>query len=308
MDLDNKKATRQSYGEALVELGKENENVVVLDADLSGATKTSLFAKEFPDRFFDIGIAEADMMGTAAGMSTCGKIPYASTFAMFAAGRAYDQIRNSICYPHLNVKICATHAGITVGEDGATHQMIEDISLMRTIPGLTVISVSDDIQTKWAVKEISKYEGPVYLRLSRLATPIIYEESQKFELGKGIQIGKGTDATVFATGVTVFEALKAKEELEKSGIRIRVVDIHTIKPIDKELIIKCAQETKKLVSVEDHNVIGGLGSSVAEVLTQNYPQKLVRLGIKDVFGKSGKAEELMREFGITSDKIIETIK
>lgn len=304
---DEKKATRQSYGEALAELGEKNENVVVLDADLAGATKTSIFAKKFPKRFFDIGIAEADMIGTAAGFATCGKIPYASTFGMFAAGRAYDQIRNSVCYPKLNVKICATHCGITVGEDGATHQMIEDISMMRTVPNMTVISVSDDTQTRWAVEEISKINGPVYLRLSRLATPIIYDENQKFEIGKMVQIGEGTDATVFATGVTVSEAIKAKNELEKQGINIRVVDIHTIKPIDKDMIIKCAKETKKLISIEDHNVIGGLGSAIAEVLTEEYPKKLVRLGIKDTFGKSGKAEELMKYFGINYESIIREV-
>ena len=304
---DEKKATRQSYGEALAELGEKNENVVVLDADLAGATKTSIFAKKFPERFFDIGIAEADMIGTAAGFATCGKIPYASTFGMFAAGRAYDQIRNSVCYPKLNVKICATHCGITVGEDGATHQMIEDISMMRTVPNMTVISVSDDTQTRWAVEEISKINGPVYLRLSRLATPIIYDENQKFEIGKMVQIGEGTDATVFATGVTVSEAIKAKNELEKQGINIRVVDIHTIKPIDKDMIIKCAKETKKLISIEDHNVIGGLGSAIAEVLTEEYPKKLVRLGIKDIFGKSGKAEELMKYFGINYESIIREV-
>lgn len=305
MDINNKKATRQSYGEALLELGKENENIVVLDSDLASATKTDLFAKEFPNRFFDMGIAEQNMISTAAGMSTCGKIPYASTFAVFAAGRAYDQIRNSVCYPHLNVKICATHAGITVGEDGATHQMIEDISLMRTLPNMTVISTSDDIQTKWAVKEISKIDGPVYLRLSRLATPIIYDESQKFEIGKATQIGEGIDGTIFATGVTVSEAIKAQEELKNKGINVRVIDIHTIKPIDKDMIIKCAKETKKLVSIEDHNIIGGLGSAISEVLTDEYPTKLIRLGIKDTFGKSGKAEQLMKYFGITAENIIE---
>ena len=304
---EEKKATRQSYGEALLELGKENEKIVVLDADLAGATKTGIFAKEYPERFFDMGIAEQDMMSTAAGLATCGKIPYASTFAIFAAGRAYDQIRNSISYPKLNVKICATHAGITVGEDGATHQMIEDISLMRTIPNMTVISVSDDTQTKWAVKEISKIKGPVYLRLSRLNTPIIYDENQKFELGKAIQIGEGTDASIFATGVTVAEAIKAKEELEKQGINIRVIDVHTIKPIDEEMIIKCAKETKKLISVEDHNIIGGLGSSICEVLCEKCPTNLTRLGIKDTFGKSGKAEELMKYFGIDKDSIIEAV-
>lgn len=307
MDENIKKATRQSYGEALLELGKENKNIVVFDADLSTATKTNIFAKEFPERFYDMGIAEQNMISTAAGMSTCGKIPYASTFAVFAAGRAYDQIRNSVCYPKLNVKICATHAGVTVGEDGATHQMIEDISLMRTLPNMTVLSTSDDAQTKWAVKEISKINGPVYLRLSRLATPIIYGENQKFEIGKAVQIGEGTDATIFATGVTVSEAIRAQEILENKGIKVRVVDIHTVKPIDKDMVIKCAKETKKLISVEDHNVIGGLGSAISEVLTEEYPVKLVRMGINDTFGKSGKAIELMQYFGITAENIVEKV-
>lgn len=299
-----KKATRQSYGEALLELGKENEKVVVLDADLSGATKTNLFAKEFPERFLDMGIAEANMMGTAAGLASCEKIPYASTFAVFAAGRAYDQIRNSICYPNLNVKICATHAGITVGEDGATHQMLEDISMMRTLPNMIVMSTSDDMQTKWAVKEISKIQGPVYLRLARMKTSQIYDENQIFEIGKAVQIGEGTDGTVFATGVAVEQALKAQKELKEKGIEIRVVDVHTIKPIDKEMIIKCAKETKKLVSIEDHNIIGGLGSAISEVLIEEYPVKLERMGVKDTFGKSGKAEELMKYFEITATDIV----
>ena len=304
---DIKKATRQSYGEALVELGKENENVVVFDADLSTATKTMLFAKKFPDRFFEMGIAEQDMLATAAGFSTCGKIPYVSTFAVFAAGRAYDQIRNSICYPKLNVKICATHSGITVGEDGATHQMLEDLSLMRTLPNMTVMCTSDDTQTKWAIKEISKINGPVYLRLSRMETPIIYEENQNFEIGKAVQIGEGTDATVIATGDVVAEAIKAKEELENRGINIRVLDMHTIKPIDKEQIVKCAKETKRIITIEDHNIIGGLGSSVCEVLAEEYPCKVTRMGIQDIFGKSGKAEELMEYFGITAKNIVEEI-
>lgn len=308
MNMDKKVATRKSYGEALAQLGKENPNVVVLDADLAGATKTDMFAKQFPDRFFDMGIAEANMMATAAGFATCGKIPYASTFAVFAAGRAYDQIRNSICYPKLNVKICATHCGVTVGEDGATHQMIEDLSLMRTLPNMTVMSTSDDTQTKWAIKEIAKIQGPVYLRLARMEIPIIYDENTKFEIGKAIQIGEGTDGTVFATGITVSEAIKAQEILKQEGINIRVVDMHTIKPIDKEIIIKSAKETKKLISIEDHNIIGGLGSAISEILTEEYPTKLIRLGIKDVFGKSGKAEELIKYFGITADNIIEVMK
>ena len=305
MDINNKKATRQSYGEALAELGKENKNVVVLDADLAEATKTGIFAKEFPNRFFDMGISEQDMISTAAGLSTCGKIPYASTFAVFAAGRAYDQIRNSVAYPKLNVKICATHSGITVGEDGATHQMLEDIALMRTMPNMKVISPSDDIETKWAIEEAYKQVGPVYVRLSRLATPIIYEENQKFEFGKMIQIGEGTDATIFATGDVVSEAIKAKEELEKKKIYVRVIDVHTIKPIDEEMIIKCAKETKRLISIEDHNIIGGLGSAISEVLTNYYPAKLERMGIKDEFGKSGKAEELIKYYGLDAKNIVD---
>ena len=307
LDLKEKKATRQSYGEALVELGKSRDDIVVLDADLSTATKTKLFAKEFPQRFFDIGIAEQDMMSTAAGFATCNKIPYASTFAVFAAGRAYDQIRNSICYPNLNVKICVTHSGITVGEDGATHQMLEDISLMRTLPNMTVMCTSDDTQTKWAVKEITKIKGPVYLRLSRYETPIIYDENTKFEIGKAIEIGKGTDATIIATGDVVAEAIKAQQELKQQGIKVRVLDIHTIKPIDTEAIIRAAKETKKIVTIEDHNIIGGLGSSVCEVLAENYPTKVIRMGINDVFGKSGTAEELMKYFKITAEDIIKQI-
>ena len=298
MNYDEKKASRQSYGEVLCELGEENSNIIVLDADLSTATKTEIFAKKFPDRFFDMGIAEADMYGTAAGFATTGKIPYASTFAVFAAGRAYDQIRNSIC---------ATHAGITVGEDGATHQMIEDLSMMRTLPNMKVFSPSDDRQTKWIIKEISKIDGPCYVRLCRLATPLIYDENQKFEIGKMVQIGDGTDATIFATGVTVSEAIKAQEELKEKGINVRVVDVHTIKPIDEEMIIKCAMETKKLISVEDHNIIGGLGSAISEVLSDKCPSLLTRIGINDVFGKSGSATKLMEYFGIDKQGIINKI-
>ena len=302
MDINRKIATRASYGEALAELGSENENVVVLDADLSGATKTSVFAKKFPDRFFDVGIAEQDLMGTATGMATFGKIPYVSTFAVFAAGRAYDQVRNTIAHTNSNVKICATHAGITVGEDGATHQ---DIGMMKAIPNMTVICPSDDTQTKWIIKEISKIDGPVYVRLSRLATPVIYEEDNQFEIGKGVQIGNGTDATIIATGVTVAEAIKAQEILKGKGIDVRVVDMHTIKPIDKELIIKCAKETKRIITIEDHSTIGGLGSSVCDVLSENYPTKVEKMGINDKFGESGKAEELMRFYGIDAQAIVE---
>ena len=305
MNYNEKKATRQSYGEELAEIGID-ENVVVLDADLSSATKTNIFAKKYPNRFFDVGIAEQNMMSMAAGLATCGKIPYASTFAIFAAGRAYDQIRNSICYPNLNVKICATHAGVTVGEDGATHQMLEDLSLMRTLPNMTVMCTSDDTQTKWALRKIKEINGPVYLRLCRLATPKIYEE-ENFEIGKGIQIGDGTDATVIATGVTVSEAIKAMEELKERGINIRVIDMHTIKPIDKEIIIKSAKETKKIITVEDHNIIGGLGGAVCEVLCQEYPTKVIRMGINDSFGISGNAEELLKYFKIDKDSIIENV-
>lgn len=314
MVLDKKIATRQSYGEALAELGTENENVVVLDADLSGATKTSIFAKKFPNRFFDIGIAEQDMMGTAVGLSTFGKIPYVSTFAVFAAGRAYDQVRNAIAHTNANVKICATHAGITVGEDGATHQMLEDIGMMRALPNMLVLSTSDDVQTKWIIKEISKINSPVYVRLSRLAIPVIYDEqfmmenNIEFKIGKGIQFGDGTDVSIIATGITVAEALKAQEILKNEGINARVIDMHTIKPIDQELIIKCAKETSKIITVEDHSIIGGLGSAVCEVLAEKYPTKVIRMGINDVFGESGKAEELIKKYKIDCESIIETVK
>ena len=304
---DIKIATRQSYGEALAKLGRENKNVVVLDADLSNATKTNIFAKEFPDRFFDMGISEQDMLGTAAGFASCGKIPYVSSFAVFLAGRAYDQIRNSICYPKLNVKICATHGGITVGEDGATHQMLEDYALMRSLPNMIVISPSDDVQTKWIINEISKIDGPVYVRMSRYATPVIYEEDEKFEIGKAHQIGDGEDACIIATGDVVCEAIKAKEELEKNGVNIRILDMHTIKPIDKEAIIKSAKETKKIITLEDHNIIGGLGTAVCEVLSEEYPYKVIRMGINDEFGISGKADDLMKYFKLTSKDIIRKI-
>lgn len=308
MDLDNKIATRESFGKALVELGKENKDVIVLTADLAGATKTSLFEKEFPDRFINVGIAEQNLIGISAGLATTGKIPFASTFAMFAAGRAYDQIRNSVAYPKLNVKICGTHAGVTVGEDGATHQMLEDLSLMRSIPNMTVLCPSDDTQTKWAIKEMAKFDGPVYIRLARVATPIIYDENQKFEIGKMVQIGDGTDATIFATGVEVAETLKAKEELEKENINIRVVDVHTIKPIDREMIVKCAKETKKIITIEDHSIIGGLGTAICEVLSEEYPTKVIRMGMNDKFGKSGKAEQLLKYFKLDSQAIIEKVK
>ena len=308
MNIDKKIATRQSYGEALSEIGERNKNIVVLDADLSEATKTCIFAKKFPNRFFEMGISEQDMLSTAAGLAASGLMPYTSTFAVFATGRVYDQIRNSICYPKLNVKICATHAGVTVGEDGATHQMLEDINLMRGLPNMKVMSVSDDTQTRWAVEEIAKINGPVYLRLARYATPVIYDENQKFEFGKGIQIGDGIDATVIATGICVSEAILAQEQLQKEGINIRVVDIHTIKPIDRELIVKCARETKKIITIEDHSIIGGLGTAVCEVLSEEYPTKVIRMGVNDTFGTSAPAKELVEYFKLDSKAIIEMIK
>lgn len=302
------KATRESYGEALAMLGEKYENLVVLDADLSGATKTSVFKKKFPERFINVGIAEQDLMGTAAGLALGGKIPFASTFAVFASGRAYDQVRNTICYGNINVKIGATHAGITVGEDGGTHQALEDISLMRGLPNMTVICPSDDRQTKWAIEEAIKINGPVYVRLARPATEEIYREGETFELGKGIQHGNGIDATVIATGVTVAEALKAQRDLIGEGINIRVIDIHTIKPLDKELIIKAAKETKRIITVEDHSIIGGLGTAVCEVLAEEYPAKVSRMGIKDEFGMSGKWNELMEYYKIDSNAIKEEIR
>ena len=307
MNSDLKIATRQSYGEELAKLGEENKDIVVLDADLTTATKTGIFAKKFPERFINVGIAEQNLMGIAAGLSTFGKIPYASTFAVFAAGRAYDQIRTSIAYPKLNVKICATHAGITVGEDGATHQMIEDLGLMRGLPNMTVLSTSDDTQTRWAVREIAKIDGSVYLRLCRMATPVIYEGNEQFEIGKGIQIGSGTDASIIATGVTVSEALKAQKILQEQGIDVRVIDIHTIKPIDRDLLVKCAEETARIITVEDHNIIGGLGSAVCEVLSEEYPVKVERMGINDCFGRSGKAEELMTYYKIDAEAIVNKV-
>ena len=305
---EEKKATRQSYGEALLELGKSNKNVVVLDADLAGATKSGIFQKEFPNRFFDMGIAEQNMMATAAGMATCGKIPFASTFAVFATGRVYDQIRNSICYPNLNVKICGSHAGVTVGEDGATHQMLEDINIMKCLPNMKVICPSDDVQTKWAVKEMAEINGPCYIRTCRLASNIIYDENQEFELGKAVQFGDGTDATVFATGICVSEALKAMEILKEKNINIRVVDMFSLKPIDRDIIINSAKETRNLISVEDHSVIGGLGSIIADVLSEEYPAKLVKMGVKDRFGESGKATVLMVKFEIDSTAIVKQVE
>lgn len=306
MDNEEKIATRESFGRALSEL-KENR-IVVLDADLDSSTKTEYFKKLYPDRFIQNGIAEADMIGTAAGLAACGKIPFASTFSAFATGRCYDQIRTSIAYPKLNVKICGTHSGITVGEDGATHQMLEDISLMRSLPNMTVISPADDISTKALVNKIARYEGPVYLRLSRMNTPVIYKDDEKFEIGKGKQIGDGKDATIFSTGDVVAECIKAQELLKNENINIRVVDMYSIKPIDTELILKCASETKVLFSVEDHNIIGGIGTAIADILCEQCPKKLIKMGIPDCFGHSGRPSDLMKYFGIDANSIVEKIK
>ena len=283
-------ATRESYGNALVELGKEHDDLIVLDADLAGATKTGMFKKAFPERHWDIGIAEANMTGIAAGLSTCGKVPFVSTFAMFAAGRAYEQVRNSIGYPHLNVKIGATHAGISVGEDGATHQCNEDIGLMREIPGMVIINPSDDVEAKAAVRAAYEYVGPVYLRFGRLAVPVINDNPEyKFEIGKGVELRKGKDITIFATGLCVSETLKAAETLAADGIDAQVINIHTIKPIDEELIVAAAKETGKVVTVEEHSVIGGLGSAVCDVVAEKAPAKVMKIGVNDTFGESGPA-------------------
>lgn len=307
IDFNNKIATRESFGKALAEI--EDEDIVVLDADLSSSTKTDMFKEKYPSRFFELGISEADMIGTAAGMATCGKKPFAATFAAFATGRVYDQIRCSIAYPNLNVKIIGTHAGITVGEDGATHQMLEDINLMRAMPNMVVVSPSDDIQAKVLIKQLAEYEGPAYVRLSRMKTPVIYEglTEDNFEIGKGIQIGKGTDATIFATGDLLSEALKAQKLLKKANYDVRVVDIHTIKPIDEELIIKCAQETNKLYSLENHSIAGGLGTAIAEVLCDKYPHQLTRFGMENEFGRSGTPADLLKYYKLDAESIVNKI-
>ncbi len=301
-------ATRQAYGDALAEFG-EKYDIVVLDADLSKSTKTDVFKKKFPDRFFSTGIAEGNMMAVAAGIASCGKTVFASSFAMFAAGRAFEQIRNSIAYPGLNVKIGATHAGISVGEDGATHQSIEDISLMRSIPGMVVISPADGVEARLAVEAAIKHNGPVYLRFGRLDSPILFDENDyKFELGKGVTLKEGTDATIIANGLMVYEALKASEILEAEGIKARVINIHTIKPIDEEIIVKAAKETGALVTAEEHSVIGGLGSAVADVIAEHYPVPLKKVGVQDKFGKSGKPLDLLKEYGLTAENIAEKVK
>ncbi len=302
-------ATRESYGNALVELGEKFENVVVLDADLANATKTDKFKKAFPERHIDCGIAEGNMMGIAAGLSTTGKVPFASTFAMFAAGRAFEQVRNSIGYPHLNVKIGATHAGISVGEDGATHQCNEDLALMRAIPGMVVINPSDDVEARAAVKAAYFHEGPVYLRFGRLAVPVINDYPDYcFEVGKGVKLREGSDVTVIATGLCVSHALEAAERLAAEGIEAQVINIHTIKPLDEELVIKAARETGKVVTVEEHSVIGGLGSAVCDVLCGQGVGKVRKLGIQDVFGESGPAAELIHKYGLDGEGIYRQVK
>jgi len=307
--MGNKIATREAYGKALVKLSNLNKNVVVLDADLSKSTKTADFKAVSPERFINMGIAESNMMGVAAGLSTCGKIPFASTFAMFAAGRAFEQIRNSICYPKLNVKVCATHAGLTVGEDGATHQSIEDISLMRSIPNMVVINPADAVETEAAILAVAEYNGPCYVRLGRLAVSVINDaESYKFEIGKGVTLAQGNDITIVATGIMVELALEAKDKLAKEGINARVINIHTIKPIDKALLIKAAKETGAIVTAEEHSVIGGLGSAVAEVVTEECPVPVLKVGIKDTFGESGNPNELLKAYGLTTDAIVEYSK
>ncbi len=302
-------ATRESYGKALVELGKEHDDFVVLDADLSGATKTGIFKKEFPERHINCGIAEGNMMSVAAGIATTGKVAFASSFAMFASGRAFEQVRNSIGYPHLNVKIGATHAGISVGEDGATHQCNEDIALMRTIPGMVVINPADDVEARAAVKAAYEYEGPVYMRFGRLAIPVINDnENYKFEIGKGVVLREGKDVTLIATGLEVAETLVAAEKLAADGIDAKVINIHTIKPIDEELVVAAAKETGKVVTIEEHSIIGGLGSAVCDVLSEKAPTKVMKIGVNDVFGESGPAMELIKKYGLDAESIYKKVK
>ena len=302
-------ATRQSYGEALVELGKKYDNLYVLDADLAAATKTDIFKKAFPERHIDCGIQESNMIGVAAGLASTGKVPFASSFAMFAAGRAYEQVRNAVGYPHLNVKIGATHAGISVGEDGASHQCLEDIALMREIPGMVVINPADDTEARAAVEAAYLHDGPVYLRFGRLAVPVINDPaSYKFEIGKGVVLKEGSDVSLIATGLEVNETLQAAEMLEADGIHAEIINIHTIKPIDKDLIVKTASKTGKVVTIEEHSVYGGLGSAVAEVLCEECPTKMKRIGVQDTFGESGPAKELLHKYELDAEGIYKQVK
>ena len=303
-----KKSTRQAYGEALVELGRQNNNIVVLDADLTKSTKTNLFQEAFPERHINIGIAEADLIGTAAGLATCGKVPFASTFAMFAAGRAFEQIRNTVAYPKLNVKIAPTHAGISVGEDGGSHQSVEDISLMRSIPGMVVLSPADATETKKMIFAAAEYNGPVYIRMGRLDVPVLFDESYDFQIGVANTVKEGTDVTILATGLMTARAIEAAEKLETEGVSVRVVNVGTIKPLDGETVLKAAKETKFIVTAEEHSVIGGLGSAVSEFLSETHPTLVKKVGIYDVFGQSGKAEELLEKYELTSTKLVSVIK
>lgn len=303
-----KKSTRQAYGEALVELGRQNNNIVVLDADLTKSTKTNLFQEAFPERHINVGIAEADLIGTAAGLATCGKIPFASTFAMFAAGRAFEQIRNTVAYPKLNVKIAPTHAGISVGEDGGSHQSVEDISLMRSIPGMVVLSPADATETKKMIFAAAEYNGPVYIRMGRLDVPVLFNESYDFQIGVANTIKDGTDVTILSTGLMTAKALEAAEKLQGEGVSVRVVNVGTIKPLDGETVLKAAQETKFIVTAEEHSVVGGLGSAVSEFLSETHPTLVKKVGIYDVFGQSGKAEELLEKYELTAAKLVSVIK
>lgn len=306
--MTNMIATRNAYGEALKKLGKINKDIVVLDADLSGSTKTAMFKEIYPERFFNIGIAEQNLMATAAGLATAGKVPFASTFAVFATGRAYEVIRNSIAYPKLNVKIAATHAGLTVGEDGATHQALEDISLMRSLPNMVVLNPVDAVEAEQCIYKASEHNGPVYIRLGRSKVPIILDEDYKFEIGRGVQLKKGEDITIIATGVMVAKALEAAEVLGRENISARVINMSTIKPIDKGIIIKAAKETKGIITVEEHSIIGGLGSAVAEVLVESTPVHMERIGVTDIFGESGDGNELLKKYGLNVENIVDKVK
>ena len=306
--MSNKIATREAYGKALVKLGKINDDVVVLDADLSKSTKTNDFYKAYPDRFFNMGIAEQNLVGAACGFAAAGKIPFASTFAMFATGRAFEVIRNSACYPKLNVKICATHAGITVGEDGGSHQSVEDISLMRSIPNMTVLVPADGVEAEKMIFAAAEYNGPMYVRLGRSAVPTLFDENYNFEIGKGVVLKEGNDATIIACGMMVNEALIAADMLKEENINVRVINMSTIKPIDTELIIKAAKETKAIVTAEEHSIIGGLGSAVSEVVSENHPVKVKKVGLNDCFGESGTPGELLEKYGLTAKNIVAKVK
>lgn len=303
-----KTATRDAYGKALVELGEKNPNILVLDADLAAATKTGAFKKAFPERFFDTGIAEGNMMGVAAGLATTGYTVFASSFAMFSAGRAFEQVRNTIAYPHLNVKIGATHAGISVGEDGASHQCCEDIALMRSIPGMVILNPADDIEARAAVLAAAEHDGPVYMRFGRLAVPRIFDENYKFEIGKAVTLKEGSDVTIIATGLMVNEAIEASKILEAEGVSVELINMHTIKPLDKEAVIKAAKKTGCIVTAEEHNVIGGLGDAVCDAVCEEYPVPVVKLGVEDTFGKSGPAVELLHIFGLDAENIVKKAK